>query len=76
METPVPQTEDEIIDWLNARGNGDPDENGIPLDALRENRRLTPRQRLEEAERNAAGMLWLHEIAQKNQEARRARQHS
>ncbi|WP_395089071.1 hypothetical protein [Armatimonas sp.] len=72
MEASFPQTDDEIIDWLNARGNGDPDENGIPLDALRENRRLTPRQRLEEAERNAAGMLWLQEIAQKNQEVRRA----
>ncbi|WP_309719228.1 hypothetical protein [Armatimonas sp.] len=50
METPTPQTEDEIIDWLNSRGNGDQDENGIPLDALRENRRLTPRQRVEKLE--------------------------
>ena len=76
METPALQTEDEIIDWLNSRGNGDQDENGVSLDALRENRRMTPRQRLEGAERSAAGMLWLQEMARKNQEARRARQHT
>lgn len=40
------QTEEEIIAWLNARGNGDPDENGISLDQLRENRKLTPTERL------------------------------
>ena len=34
-------------------GNGDPDENGIVLDPLRENRRLTPVERLEKMERFA-----------------------
>jgi len=46
MQAPLPQTEDEIIAWLNARGNGDPDENGISLDQLWENRKLTPTERL------------------------------
>lgn len=41
-----PETEEEVIAWLNARRNGDPDENGISLDQLRENRKLTPTERL------------------------------
>ena len=51
------QTEEEIIAWLNARGNGDPDENGISLDQLRENRKLTPTERLLKLE-NAVASLW------------------
>jgi hypothetical protein len=61
MSTEVPKTEDEIIEWLNARGNGDPDENGISRDQLRENRQLTPRQRLEELERCVSGLMCLQE---------------
>lgn len=57
MDAPVPQTDDEIIAWLNARGNGDPDENGISLDQLRENRKLTPTERLLKLE-NAVASLW------------------
>ena len=57
MDASVPQTEEEIIAWLNARGNGDPDENGISLDQLRENRRLTPLERLQKLE-NFVGGIW------------------
>ena len=69
MQPSVPQTEEEIIAWLNARGNGDPDENGISLDQLRENRKLTPTERLLKLE-NAVGSLWeLRRAAGKEQRA-------
>ena len=69
MSADVPQTEDEIIEWLNARGNGDPDENGISRDQLRENRKLTPRERLEELERCVAGLIQLQERIKANRHA-------
>lgn len=69
MSTEAPKTEDEIIEWLNARGNGDPDENGINRDQLRENRLLTPRQRLEELERCVSGLMRLQERVKINRHA-------
>jgi hypothetical protein len=69
MSTEAPKTEDEIIEWLNARGNGDPDENGISRDQLRENRLLTPRQRLEELERCVSGLMRLQERVEINRHA-------
>lgn len=72
MAAPETMTDDEVIAWLNARGNGDPDENGIPLDQLRENRRYTPADRLDRAERAAAGMLSMRRAG----EAHRARRRS
>ena len=66
MSIEAPQTEDEIIEWLNARGNGDPDENGISRDQLRENRRMSPTERLQAAERSAAGLLWLRSVARRH----------
>ncbi|WP_309692756.1 hypothetical protein [Armatimonas sp.] len=69
MQTSVPQTEEEIIAWLNARGNGDPDENGISRDQLRENRLLTPRERLEELERCVSGLMRLQERIKVNRHA-------
>ncbi|MCX6365090.1 MAG: hypothetical protein NTX57_00040 [Armatimonadetes bacterium] len=69
MDSSLLQTEDEIIEWLNARGNGDPDENGISRDQLRENRRLTPRERLEELERCVSGLMRLQERITVNRHA-------
>lgn len=62
---PAPQltNDDEVIAWLNARGNGDPDENGISLDQLRENRCLTPTERLLKLERAVAGVWALRRAA-------------
>ena len=71
MSVPETMTDDEVIAWLNARGNGDPDENGISLDQLRENRRKTPGERLDEAERAAAGMRWLRRAGEAHRAARR-----
>ncbi len=76
MQTPVPQTEDEIIEWLNARGNGDPDENGISRDQLRENRRLTPLERLHQAERSTAGMLWLRSVGERHRAVTKRHSHA
>lgn len=70
MSMEAPKTEEEIIEWLNARGNGDPDENGISRDQLRENRKLTPRERLLKLENFVASVWELQRAAEAGRHAK------
>ena len=53
-----PDTE-QILQWLEEQAPFMQDENGIDLGHIRENLERTPRERLERAEKGAAGLLIL-----------------
>ncbi|WP_395094410.1 hypothetical protein [Armatimonas sp.] len=48
METNAPETDpqEQVLAWLAAHPYGDQDENGVDFSLLRENLKLTPRERL------------------------------
>ena len=54
-----------VLQWMEEQAPFMQDENGIDLGHIRENLKLSPRQRLERAEKAAAGIWYLqHAIAE------------
>lgn len=46
MNTEATSAQEQVLAWLKAHPYGDQDENGVDLSLLRENLKLTPRERL------------------------------
>lgn len=59
------QTEEELMAWYATHPWGDQDDNGFDLDRLRENRRLTPAERVAKFEAFRESVLWLQKVSRR-----------